>query len=342
MEDLIGEIWADIKGMPAKVSNFGRFIKYGETNIGNKFRVPFYPSSVGFSMQIGGKTKTIKAHILVAEYFLEGYSKERRVLHIDGNPLNNKVSNLVLQFAELDNTDCIKYCKFCHIEKPIRCFPKHKKYEDGLTNKCKQCVKDKVVLGTEIIDDGFKRCISCSIVKLVSEYTKNNAYFDKKSPCCKCCDKVNREGKREYHNNYMRKRRKDDVLFKLGGNLRSVVKNYTKRLINGGYINKIKTQEVLGCSILDFKQHIEAQFINWMSWENYGKYNGEFNYGWDLDHIIPVSSAKTEEEIYLLNHWSNFQPLCSKVNRDIKINKEVMVTNLIVNLKILGNELLES
>lgn len=58
-----------------------------------------------------------------------------------------------------------------------------------------------------------------------------------------------------------------------------------------------------------------------MTWENHGKYNGELNYGWDIDHKIPLSSAKTEDEIYKLNHFSNLQPLCSKINRDIKFNK---------------------
>jgi HNH endonuclease len=57
-----------------------------------------------------------------------------------------------------------------------------------------------------------------------------------------------------------------------------------------------------------------------MNWENRGLYNGDFNYGWDIDHIIPISSAKTEEEIYKLNHFTNLQPLCSKYNRDLKSN----------------------
>ncbi len=58
-----------------------------------------------------------------------------------------------------------------------------------------------------------------------------------------------------------------------------------------------------------------------MSWDNYGKYNGELYYGWDIDHIIPSTSANTEDEIYMLNHYTNLQPLCSKINRDIKIDK---------------------
>jgi hypothetical protein len=55
-----------------------------------------------------------------------------------------------------------------------------------------------------------------------------------------------------------------------------------------------------------------------MFWENYGLYNGELNYGWDVDHIIPLSSSESEEGIIKLNHYTNLQPLCSKVNRDIK------------------------
>jgi hypothetical protein len=48
------------------------------------------------------------------------------------------------------------------------------------------------------------------------------------------------------------------------------------------------------------------------------KCNGQLNYGWDMDHIVPMSSAKTEEEVIRLNNYLNFQPLCSYVNRVIK------------------------
>jgi hypothetical protein len=57
-----------------------------------------------------------------------------------------------------------------------------------------------------------------------------------------------------------------------------------------------------------------------MSWSNYGLYDGNLNTGWDIDRIIPIDTAKTEEDIIRLNHYTNLQPLCSKVNRDIKRN----------------------
>jgi hypothetical protein len=79
-----------------------------------------------------------------------------------------------------------------------------------------------------------------------------------------------------------------------------------------------KTSDILGCTFEEFKLYLESKFEDWMTWENRGLYNGEFNYGWDIDHIIPTSSAKTEEEIIKLNHYTNLQPLCSKINRYIK------------------------
>ncbi len=88
-----------------------------------------------------------------------------------------------------------------------------------------------------------------------------------------------------------------------------------------GYSKNSKTFNILGCSFEDFKFYLESKFEPWMSWENYGLYNGESNYGWDIDHIIPSSSAKTEEELLVLNRFNNLQPLCSYQNRVIKRDK---------------------
>ena len=86
------------------------------------------------------------------------------------------------------------------------------------------------------------------------------------------------------------------------------------------YYKKSRTTEILNCSITDFKIYLESKFESWMTWDNYGRYNGELYYGWDIDHIIPISSANTEEDIILLNHYTNLQPLCSYTNRYIKMN----------------------
>ena len=117
-----------------------------------------------------------------------------------------------------------------------------------------------------------------------------------------------------YHNEKM----KTDNLYKITYNIR---RNITISIKNKGYTKKSKTTDILGCTFEEFKSHIESKFLPWMSWENKGLYNGELNHGWDIDHIIPISSATTEEEVIKLNHYSNLQPLCSKINRDIKRDK---------------------
>ena len=89
-----------------------------------------------------------------------------------------------------------------------------------------------------------------------------------------------------------------------------------------GYKKNSKLNEILGCDGETFKQHIESQFEPWMNWGNWGcKTPSEPNITWDLDHIIPVSSAVNEEEIIKLNHYTNLRPLCSYMNRFIKRDK---------------------
>tara|TARA_R110000868_G_scaffold401649_2_gene677268 strand:+ start:6108 stop:6494 length:387 start_codon:yes stop_codon:yes gene_type:complete len=106
-------------------------------------------------------------------------------------------------------------------------------------------------------------------------------------------------------------------------NVHTKIRYVIKGAIRGAFRskNKVKiglTLDILGCSIIEFKAHLEAQFEPWMDWDNRGLYNGECDYGWDIDHIIPLSTAITEEDIMRLNHYTNLQPLCSYVNRYVK------------------------
>lgn len=73
------------------------------------------------------------------------------------------------------------------------------------------------------------------------------------------------------------------------------------------------TLKVLGCSFEEFKIHIESLWESWMNWNNYGVYIVN-EQTWQIDHIIPISSAKTKKDVIRLNHFSNLRPLCSKEN----------------------------
>ena len=46
----------------------------------------------------------------------------------------------------------------------------------------------------------------------------------------------------------------------------------------------------------------------------------------------------TNEELYMLNHWSNFQPLCSKVNRWEKKGNVQSLCNIELNITVYSKE----
>lgn len=120
---------------------------------------------------------------------------------------------------------------------------------------------------------------------------------------------------KKYNYLYKKHRYATDPMYKLHSNLSRTIHNAFRRF---GFKKNSRTHEILGCTFEFFKIYIESKFELCMSWENKGLYNGELNFGWDLDHIIPISSAKTEEDVLRLNHYTNFQPLCSYYNRYIK------------------------
>lgn len=148
--------------------------------------------------------------------------------------------------------------------------------------------------------------------KYFHEYNKEN--FDKR----KSQREERKDILKEYNYKYKKDRYKNDILYRIHSDVSKSINSAIKR---NGYKKNTRTHEILGCSFEEFKIYIESKFDIWMNWGNKGLYNGELYYGWDLDHIIPISSAKTEEEILKLNHYTNFQPLCSYTNRYIKRNK---------------------
>lgn len=130
-----------------------------------------------------------------------------------------------------------------------------------------------------------------------------------RNTCKKCKAIINSKYKRENKvsiNKRKKERYHTDEMYNLQNNIRkTLLKDKRSK----------KTEEILCCSFEFFKTYIESKFEPWMNWNNRGLYDGTPNYGWDLDHIIPVSTARTVEDIIKLNHYTNFQPLCSKINR---------------------------
>lgn len=189
-------------------------------------------------------------------------------------------------------------CKKCNIEKDINEYHKHKKGKYGVRCYCKECRKREPRLDRKEYSKIYYEKNREKILKNVSSYHKNN---------------------KSSINLYKVERRKNDSVYKLHYVIGSKIR---KSLKFKGFYKKNSTLEIIGCPSYDkFREYLESKFESWMNWDNYGKYNGEFNYGWDIDHIIPLSSAVNEDDLLKLNHHTNLQPLCSKINRDIKRDK---------------------
>ena len=202
-----------------------------------------------------------------------------------------------------------KICIKCEEKKELNKFDKLNKSKDGYRNQCKDCLYKKQKIRDE------KLTIEEKEIKRIKKNERNRKLWIKitENPELKLKQKNRR---RENH-----LRRMKDPLYKLKVSFSRRLNKLLKRVECNRSTNKPYYLDKLGCSFEEFKIYLESKFEDWMTWENYGKYNGELNYGWDIDHIIPISNTITENDIYNLSNYMNLQPLCSRVNRDIKKNK---------------------
>lgn len=107
-----------------------------------------------------------------------------------------------------------------------------------------------------------------------------------------------REQNKDRLNKYFYERRNCDPLFRASQDIRNLIGiSLRKRK----FLKKNRTEEILGCTFDEFLNHIESQFQPNMSWYNRSE--------WHIDHIVPLASAKSEEEILRLNHYTNLRPL---------------------------------
>jgi hypothetical protein len=234
----------------------------------------------------------------------------------------------------------MKTCSKCKIEKELSDFYKKKASKDGFRSECKKCILNKGKIyyqdnkderldyyynnREEILEK--KKVYYQDNIEKISEkdkkrYSENKEKENERTKMYYSENKdiISERKRKKYNENpdkerkrislYRKKnkdrinekirlRKQDDTLYKAKMAIRSVI---SCSIRNQGYKKNSLTYEILCCSYEDFKSYIEEQFTEGMSWENYGE--------WHLDHKTPISWADSEEKVYELNHYLNFQPL---------------------------------
>jgi hypothetical protein len=112
---------------------------------------------------------------------------------------------------------------------------------------------------------------------------------------------------REHHLAYNRAyyhKRKENPVIKLEIRVRSCIASAFRY---EGVKKNSKSSVILGCTYQELKIHIERQFTKGMCWERFSEIQ--------IDHIIPMASAKTEDDVIKLNHHTNLRPMWAKENR---------------------------
>ncbi len=176
------------------------------------------------------------------------------------------------------------------------------------TKVCKDCGEEKC---KSLFFKKHANCKSCHLLKKKKwreenpeEYKKQTKkYYESTKKEQSIKKKVWIQNNREKYNSYWTNRKSEDPEFRLLSGMRSTLSSYLKKR---NITKKNKTFELVGCAPEFLKEHLEKQFKEGMNWENRNK--------WHIDHIIPLSSAKTEEELYKLCHYTNLQPLWAEDN----------------------------
>lgn len=225
-----------------------------------------------------------------------------------------------------------KKCSKCGEEKNVNMFYKRTKSKDGLDSWCKGCKresdktyrannKEKIAKKHKVYYkdnresiDAYKKEWYENNKEEILKKRKDNYEENKETILERNREwrENNREKKRARDRKYMkentgrlRERRRNNPQVRIADNLR--------RRMSYAIRNDQKTGSAvrdLGCSIGELKIHLEKQFQEGMTWENYGLH------GWHIDHIKPlVSFDLTNREQFLKAcHYTNLQPLWAKDN----------------------------
>lgn len=224
----------------------------------------------------------------------------------------------------------MKICGKCNKETQFENLIKDKTRKDGYKPLCKQCdsARKKLKYGNsnypilEInkicnickIDKSFKNfhkdktdstgtysiCKQCRVSSSASYYQKNTEVIK-----IKTADYYKENKKDLYQTSRKRNkvRFKEDKFYALTRRLRN---RLWYALQKKSWKKNTKFSQYIGCTQEELVSHIEKQFQPGMTWED--------RKAWHIDHIIPLSSALTEDHMYSLCHYTNLQPMWAKDN----------------------------
>ena len=232
-----------------------------------------------------------------------------------------------------------KICNKCNLEKNICEFGKLKSSKDGYRYFCRECRKniekkydgENVLLRKKKWRDNNKTKIKNhyfetkdNILEYQKKYRnehsdkvkgKKREYYKKNKEFIKLKTKKYRRENKTKRNESEKLKKKNNLFYSLLTGMRSRLWSYLKKL---DITKKNKTFEIVGCTPLQLKEHLEKQFVDGMTWDNRSD--------WHIDHIIPLSSANNEEELYKLFHYTNLQPLWAEDN--LKKSNKILSNNL--------------
>lgn len=223
-----------------------------------------------------------------------------------------------------------KLCKKCNISKELDEFRIQKcDGKERYCSWCKSCEKEynKLYSKTEKRKT-YRKEYSKKYCKDNKEklQQKRKIYYQNNKEKIK--EKIGKYWEKEWYKEYRRSKEYKEYRKKWLKNKMKVdevfsYKMYSRQLISRAFYDKTfkkneELEEIVGCDIAQFKRHLLDTFLN-----NYNK-NLE-NEKINIDHIIPLSTAKTIEEVKILNNYKNLQLLKKRDNelKGTKLNYKI-------------------
>lgn len=176
--------------------------------------------------------------------------------------------------------------------------------EHYLHNKEKYLERARAPIRKEYNKEYYRRNKS-KIAQKYKEYKQRNK--EKLDLYNKEYNKNYRQYNKEKSNQRYSKLYKTNTIYKLERILRGRLSNALSKI----RAKKCQpTFDLVGCSIVELKIHIEKQWQPGMNWDNYNLYT------WHIDHIKPVNTFDLldPEQQKQCFHYTNLRPLWSKDN----------------------------